>query len=113
MKQMFSIKGREAQSPDPHLSTCGIHSGSDRFRVWPPVHIEVEVGKLAPQVTLQISMQLSQKPVHCDTTITYTTQSPSLHHKLQALVYDNWLNRDGTFSYQRWMCLMFTCMLWR
>ena len=64
---MFSIKGREDQSSDHHLSTCGIHSGSDRFRVWPPVHIEVEVGKLAHQVTLQISMQLSQKPVHRDT----------------------------------------------
>ena len=99
MKQMFSIKGREAQSPDPHLSTCGIHSGSDHFRVWPPVHIEVEVGKLAPQVTLQISMQLSQKPIHCDSTITSTTQSPNPHHKLQALVYDILPSTTAVFSY--------------
>ena len=66
---MFSIKGREAQSSDPHLSTCGVHCGGDRLRIRPPVHIEVEVGKLACQVILQLSMQLSQKPIHRDTTV--------------------------------------------
>ena len=76
---MFSLKGREAQSPDPHLSTCGIHSGGDRFRIWPPVHEEVEVGKLAPQLTLQISVKLSKKKKNKKKkTSTVTPQLPRL-----------------------------------